>query len=698
MNTARTNKRRLPRLVKILISTAFIVGLLIYTSYTLAKSLEETYEGLLSLEIRDRNGITIKKYQNEKDLYATPIEGLPENLTDLLLEKEDTYFYLHPGVNPISIGRATLAYIKNGRPGGSSTITQQLVKILLGNEQHRTLTNKLKELLYVISLEIQLSKAEILTMYLNSVYLGNQAQGFSVASNLYFDKSPKDLTEQEMIQLLATLSSPSVQNPWKKANENASKLLADTLDVPLYDISSTKNKSHSYQKSSFFEIHSLDIKCEVSCDLTIDSGLNEQIREILDRNISYSYDRGARNAAAVVIKIPENELLAIVGSKDPSSQSEGSQINMALEPRPIGSTVKPLIYGKGFELGLRPYSLVEDREYKYPIATGFSLYPKNYDGQYRGIISLHEALSNSLNVPTVKVLEYISLNQFYDFLENDLEFIPIQDLHSYQFGIALGGLEMDLLTLTHYFTLFAQGGKLKPIQVGITGYGDIVEPPQSNLQEEKQIFDLKHTQLVNKILSDRSTGVNQFGLKSNLNLTQNNYAVKTGTSRDFHDSWVVGFTPDFVVGVWLGNSENTALQQISGQSGAGRAWQEIMELLFSTEYNNKTPFAFDQVADIHMDGSIEFGLLGDIPERYRNVMLGAEIILSPHNQDLFEFKQGTTIPLNSRTEVDWYIDGVYLESGTSVDFNPVSHGTYEVEARQGENREIISLEIVENTF
>src|SRR3989338_2381195 len=138
---------------------------------------------------------------------------------------------------------------------------------------------------------------------------------------------------------------------------------------------------------------------------------------------------------------------------------------MAIKPRPVGSTIKPFIYLKGFEKGLRPYTLVNDREYKFPIATGFPLYPKNYDGAYRGIVPLHEALSGSLNVPTVKTLEYVSLSDFYSFLEHTLGFKPLQTWDSYQYGIALGGLEMDPLTLAHLMTTFGNQGELTPLKL-----------------------------------------------------------------------------------------------------------------------------------------------------------------------------------------------------------------------------------------
>jgi len=676
--------------------TLFILLLLLFfLSYFLKEELLDLYAEEHSLEILDRNGIAIVRYPNEKGHYSNVDAQLPQNLKELLIKKEDRFFYYHPGINPGSIGRAFFNYVFQENPGGSSTITQQLVKILLGNEQERTLSNKLVELLYTISLEIHLTKDEILDMYAKSVYLGNQAQGFASASDVYFDKSLPELNDMELLSLLATISSPSVQNPWKERNADIVKILAEKFNIGNTQFAkATKQRAYNYQLPASFELQSMGIECLKICSATIDQGLTENLREILKRNILHSYERGVRNGAIVVIKVPENELIAIVGSHNPQTISSGSQINMALEPRPIGSTVKPFIYVKGFESGLRPYTKVDDREYKYPVATGFPLYPKNYDGKYRGEVTLHEALSNSLNVPSIKVLEYIGLNNFYDFLDQKLTFLPIQNYEMYQYGIALGGLEMDLLTLTHFFTIFTNNGVLSPLKILIDHENTSAVPPQSRVAEPIKVVDEKYIQLVNKILNDRKTGVEQFGIKSNLNLTQGNYAVKTGTSRDFHDSWVVGYTPDFVVGVWLGNSENKPLLQVSGQSGSGDIWQEVMELMFSTLYNKESSFTFDKIGDFAVEKSIEYGFLDDVLEEHRNLLAEDNIILSPYNEDTFEFTDSISIPFISRTDTEWFANGAYVGEGKSIRFYPKELGWYEIEARTKDSREIIRIKIL----
>jgi len=572
-----------------LISVLIILVCFLTISYFLQKELMDNYKKQASITIRDRTGEIIHIEQNERKYWARYLDEVPSSFKKLLIEKEDKYFYYHFGFNPWSTFQALLGHLGLGPKRASSTIPQQLVKILLEKELERSPKNKIIEAFYALSLEIYQSKETILKMYTNSIYFGNQIQGLSEASRLYFDSSPNLLTNGQIVQLLSTISSPSQNNPAKPKNKETALILAqklgiDNKEIVLTESSSIKRNMEEYFHSSpsYFELKDLINNNSNNQQVTIDKELSEKIREIVKRNIEELESKNAKNGNAVVIKLPENELLTLIGSPDPQSFEEGYQINMLLEPRPIGSTIKPFIYLKAFEKGLRPYTLVEDREYKYITAIGLPLYPKNFDYKYRGTVDLHYSLSNSLNVPAVKVLEYVGLENFYNFLEEDLEFEPIQNLSNYQLGISLGALEMNLLDLTKYFTIFPNKGVLKEIEI----YKD-----NKNLFQNKEIASPEYIQLINKVLNDRKTGIEQFGLKSELNLFQENYALKTGTSRDFRDSWVIGYTPDFLVGVWMGNSDNSSMDEITGQVGAGRIWSETMELLLNSEYNKKTPLA-----------------------------------------------------------------------------------------------------------
>lgn len=683
--------------------SVLIIGSAIFfvLSSKLSDGLIFAYRNNRSVTIKDRNLNKIIIKPNQSGYYDEYVGEVPPLFKKLLLLKEDKYFYYHPGINPISNLRAFLNLLMGNKNLASSTITQQLAKILLKNETERNLKNKMIESIYAVSLEINLSKEDILKMYVNSAYFGNNTQGIEEASRLYFDSSPNFLSEAQVLQLLSTISSPSASNPFKVDSAKNSIALAERIGEKEIEISpftedeiiDKRKRFYDYLKSdSSFELESLGLNCPSNCVLTIDEELNKKLRDILKRNLLAVSDKDVTNGAIVVIKLPENELLSVIGSPDPSLQNFGYQINMAKEPRPIGSTIKPFIYLKAFEKGLRPYTLVEDKEYKYLIGSGFPLYPKNYDYQYRGIVNLHYALSNSLNVPAVIVLENVGLNNFYKFLIEDLRFNPVQDMENYELGIALGGLETDLLSLSYFFTIFPNEGKLLPLKLYRDGT-TLESKLGADFSQNRNIAEKRYVELVNKILTDRKTGAEQFGLKSSLNLLQDNYAVKTGTSREFHDSWTIGYTPDFLVGAWVGNSDNSAMDEISGQSGAGATWNEAMTLMINSEYNKKTPFDLSDVKDLYENGNVEYGLKEDNYEEQKMMLMKNDLILSPHDKDTYLLEKNTEILLRSEEESEWYVDGNILGEGKEIIFSPRNYGSYAIKARSLESEKEESLTI-----
>ncbi len=674
-----------------------LIALFFLALWVTAQDAEKKYRSLLSVTIYDRNGAPLSIKENSKGHYVSSLQTIPVDFTNLLIQKEDKYFYYHLGINPFSTARAVYRYVTGSKTGGASTITQQLSKNLLGTELNRNIFNKLLEAFYSVSIELFNSKEKVLLMYANTVYLGNQVQGFQTGSYAYFDKPLFETTHNERISLLATLSYPNARNPWEERNKDFAESLNKRISPNEIFIEPKPTDGYSFQSENFFELKSAGVNCEKICYTSIDDVLTKNIRAILRRHISSEWTRGARNGAVVVINPQTSEVLALVGSKNPKNTTGGDQINMALQPRPIGSTVKPFIYLKGFMDGLRPYTLVDDREYKYSIATGFPLYPKNYDGQYRGEVTLHESLSNSLNVPSVKVLEFIGLHNFYTFLSEKIKFQPIQSYDSYQYGIALGGLEMDLLTLTHYFTIFPRMGTIAPIRILKDNPENFSLPPQSEIQTKQTVSDKKFTQLVHAIISDRLSGVDQFGLESTLNINASDYGVKTGTSRDFHDSWVVGYTGDFVVGVWIGNTENEPLKQVTGQSGAGAVWHDVMNVLLETKYNSNTTLTKDSVTQFPIDNSNEWGLIDDEVKAHRTLLLGDNIILSPYENDSFEFFEGMTLPLKGAKLVEWFVNGQSIGTIKDVEFSPSTAGTYEIMAldQESNRREIVQVSIIE---
>ncbi len=668
---------------KILISLAILcvafLVVFLWFGYGAQKELTTIYNKQKSVLISDRKGREMCLRLNDKGYYNRYSDNIPARAAELLIKKEDRYFYRHPGVNPVSMAQAFFGRLGIGERKASSTITQQLAKILLGQEADRTIKNKTVESFYALALDAYKGKEEILKMYLDSVYFGNKAQGIREASRLYFGADPEMLTDGKIIQLLATLASPNENNPASESNKKVASMLAKTLRLNSDDLVFTEAKivkenmrGVMHSDASCFEFASFPNAFSQSAEITIDAELAKKVRKIANDNVTELRAKGATNAAALVIKLPENEILAEIGSPDPESLSDGYKINMLTEFRAIGSTIKPFIYLNAFKKNLRPYTLVDDKEYKYITAIGFPLYPKNFDWKYRGIVTLHYALSNSLNVPAVKVLEYVGLDNFYNFLEKDLRFEPIQPLENYQLGIALGSLEMSLDDLAKYFTLFPNNGILKELKIDRNGQ----DAPALKISEPQ------YAALVNKILNDRKTGIEQFGLKSDFNLFQNNYALKTGTSRDYRDSWVIGYTPDFLVGVWVGNADASPTREVSGQAGAGRIWAETMDLLLNSEYNKKTPFDFSLIKEFNKDGNIEYGLIDDNYETQKNILIGkdASLIISPHNGDVFLWEKNTEIIFQAKESVKWFVNDKFLEMGDKYIFAPDKAGQYSIKA------------------
>ncbi|OGZ06758.1 MAG: hypothetical protein A2762_04435 [Candidatus Lloydbacteria bacterium RIFCSPHIGHO2_01_FULL_54_11] len=651
----------------------------------------------ISGEVLDRGGELLLRLPNTKGHYETRGGGSPR-LRELTVLKEDRFFYYHLGVNPVSLARSLSSTLFSGLRAGGSTITQQLVKNLLGNENDRTIGNKISELFYSFALELNTPKEAILTMYLESAYFGRQLAGVEGASQYYFGKNTAALQDGEILRLLVLLSAPSAE-PGSAGNTARAKNIGERLgvsEIPAYEdiprgVQEVKKDPALFELAALYPMSA----CTPSCTLSVDRELTAKIRAIVHDALATKQFASVGNAAVAVIKLGRddepNTLLALVGSPDPYGVSGGSQVNMALSPRPIGSTWKPFIYSRAIERGLRPYSLIDDAEYRYEIGTGYAFYPKNYDGIYRGDVTLHYALANSLNIPAVRALEWGGIDEFGIFLEGALGFTPRRAIDTYQLSIALGGLEMNPLLLAHYFTVFPRGGILAPLEVGSGMRAGV--PMLTMPAEPERIFRATTTALMNKMLADRLLGVEQFGLESNLNLPFAEYAVKTGTSYDYHDSWTVGYTPDVVVVVWIGNSDNKPMDLVTGARGAGKIWNEVMTLLLAE--GDIAPKAFDPrgVVDVSTAEGRSFGLPDDDPPHARLIMKESSIVLEPHDKDVLQFEEGMAVPLRAKHSLVWKVNGTLLGEGEELFWTPTQSGNYTIDAFEQGGPHVASLRV-----
>ncbi|MDD4409591.1 MAG: transglycosylase domain-containing protein [Candidatus Pacebacteria bacterium] len=660
----------------------FLSALLI-TTYLIDKDAITRYESLASDQLIDRNGKTISLKPNNKGNIADYSENYPKEFKSLLLKKEDQYFYYHLGFNPISIIEDSLGRLGLSNRQGSSTINQQLAKNLLGNENERDIKNKMIEITYAISLNVWSNKESILDMYLNSVYFGNQLQGLNSTSLGYFGTSPNNLTTEQNIQILSSINSPNANNPITDNNIERAKSIADNLNIEIDGNKFTPKNTSLKNLNEYKKIRNIPLELTKYSELkgrtglTIDKEIDTRIKESIKKNIEILETKKAKNAAAIIISFPNNEIISMTGSPDPSQFTEGYQINMLERPRQIGSTIKPFIYLKGFEKGMRPYTILDDKEYKFRLSNNSPFYPKNYDSKYHGKLTAHYALSNSINVPALLTLNYVGIDEFGKFLE-EIEFKPHQDIKEYQLGIAMGALEMTPKELASIFTIFPNNGHYNNLQI-------IKDNQETNKRFEptinKQIIDESYIQLINKILNDRKTSIDQFGASSSLNLPIRNYALKTGTSHDYTDSLIVGYTPDFLVAVWVGNADSSETEGVSGQIGAGFIWNDIMQIMINSPYNKKTPLDFSNIKDFSDEGNIQYGLESDDYEKIKNLFEEESSLISwPQDEDIFLFDHQSTIFLKSEDDVIWYVDDKKVSEGKEYPFKPQKKGYYKITA------------------
>lgn len=678
-------------------ATIIVAGLALFLRQ-MDNKLIAVYNANRSTTIADRNGKTIARLANANGYYNEYLSQIPAQISKLLVQKEDRWFYWHKGINPVSIAEALAQRIGLGSRTGSSTITQQLAKILLAQENSRTFQNKITEIFYTLALESFNTKQEILKMYANSTYFGNQLQGIESASLGYFGVGSPMLTPEMSLQMLAALNSPTDSNPRTESNIAKAKTLARALKINVNDANFVLAKTTGKNLAICQENDRLPLELQTYTDkisfapLTLDSQIQEKARRIVADNIDLLSAKLAKNAAAVIINLPQNEILALIGSPDPQSNLEGYQINMLNQPRQIGSTIKPFIYLKAFEKGMRPYTIIDDREYKYYTGDQLPLYPKNYDWAYHGLMTANYALANSINVAAVKTLEYAGVDDFTQFLQQDLNLKTGQDINQYQLGIALGDLETNLLDLAHIFTIFPNNGQ----------YKNLVLSKNSSVNNKifasnnSQVVKKDYVELINKILSDRKIAMDQFGAQSDLNLPAANYALKTGTSHDYTDSWVVGYTPDFLVAVWMGNADASAMDGLSGQLGAGRIWSDLMQMMLASNYNKKTPFDFVDIKDYTDDQGVEYGLSQDDFQKCQNLLLAkdTDLILTPHNNDVFEYTPNARLELSSAKPAAWKINGQDRGNGKSLIFTPPDPGQYQITATSSSQTEEINIVFV----
>ena len=549
---------------------------------------------VISLRLLDRNGDLLREVLSGEEGRCTWIflDEMSPNLLKATVAAEDRSFFVHPGINVFSILRALKQNMTEKRiVSGASTITQQLVRNLF--HYRRTLVNKTLEAWQALRLEKKLTKEEILVQYINRISYGNQAFGIEAAAQLYFDKSARDLSLAESAFLAGLPRAPSLLNPFKTVRQ--AKIRQQDILLQMLDRRDISRPEYSRALAQPLPLTSAGDKFRAPhfCDYilgsltageksrlksirtTLDGSIQNKV-EILARNHIKSLAlKNITNAAVVVMDNRTDSVLAMLGSVDFFDASIGGQVNGAVALRQPGSALKPFTYGLALEQGKTAASLIDDRPINFNTPTG-SYRPMNYDRTFHGPTRIRTALACSYNVPAVSLLETIGPDLLYRRLkESGFESLT-KPPSFYGIGLTLGNAEVTLMELVQAYAALARGGVTRRSRIvnDFVPDGSISRPDSP----AKRIFSREVAYILTDILSDSDARIPAFGYFSPLNLPFP-CAAKTGTTKDYRDNWTIGWTKKYTVGVWVGNFNGEPMHNVSGISGCGPLFKDIMLFL-----------------------------------------------------------------------------------------------------------------------
>lgn len=565
-----------------------------------------------STKIYDRTGevLLYDVHQNVKRTIV-PFENISPWVKKAAIAIEDAGFYEHYGVSFRGIARAI---IYGGSRGGGSTITQQVIKKTLLTDE-KLITRKLKEILLSFRLETAFSKDEILALYLNEIPYGGSIYGIGEASKTFFGKTPLELSLAESAYVAAIPNAPTYYSPYgnhrDKLDERKNLVLRRMLELGY--ISNEEFSVASKEVVVFLPKEPTGIKAPHFVEwikeylvnkygeaaiqengykviTTLNYDLQKKAEEIIAKfgpDVEKNFN--ASNMALVAVEPTSGQVLSMVGSRDYFDVKKEGNFNVALAHRQPGSTFKPFVYGTAFMKGYTPETVLFDLKTNFSTncdAKGVPLSPKikpedcympeNYDGKYRGPISMRDALAQSLNIPAVKTLYLAGINDSL-VTARRMGIESLGDANLYGLTLVLGGGEVSLLDLTGAYGVFANDGVRNP-NTGIIRIedkdGNIIEEFK---QKDEQVLPSEVARKISDVLSDNVARTPEFGANSALYFPGKDVAVKTGTTNDFRDVWTVGYTPHIAVGMWAGNNNNTPLQKNIAGFIITPVWHAFME-------------------------------------------------------------------------------------------------------------------------
>jgi penicillin-binding protein 1C len=556
---------------------------IIFIVFTLDRLFPLPLQKPYSKVIYAKDGTMLTAYLSNDDKWRMEahLDEISPYLIKSIIEKEDKWFCWHPGINPIAVVRALFQNITSGeRVSGASTITMQVARMLEPGD--RTYFKKFEETLRAIQLELHYSKKEILEMYLSMLPYGGNVEGAKAASYIYFNRPPAKLSLAQSILMAVIPNDPNslrvdrkdslankMRNKWIKTfmSDNVFNKL-DLKDALLEPVS---GKRYAIKKiaphftryiSGNFSDNDIKTSLDLSIQKTAEKLLKSYVQRVRGKKVS--------NGAVIIIDNKTNSVAGYCGSADFYDNSTSGQVNGITAVRSPGSALKPILYTLGFDMGmLTPQMKLLD------LPTDFNGYePENFDMKFHGEVSVKYALANSLNVPAVRLLQQEGLDKFISILEKGGFSDIAEHKSSLGLSVILGGCGVRLEQLTSFYTVFANGGKLYPLNYLASGKKDV--------KLSRQIFSAGAVYLTDQILTLNERPDFPVEFLSFTNLPK--IAWKTGTSYGKRDAWAIGYNPDYTVGVWVGNFDGKGAPELSG---AEMAVPLLFEIYNSIDYNPK---------------------------------------------------------------------------------------------------------------
>ena len=594
------------------------LGLFIYYAKDLPRPEKFTERAFVeSTKIYDRTGdVLLYELYGETKREIIPLSEMSDNVKNAVVATEDSHFYSHHGIDFLGILRSVKLNLGSGTATyGGSTISQQLIRSTFLTLE-KSISRKVKELILTLELERRYSKDQILEWYLNQVPIGINIYGVQAASKTYFNKPASELTIAEAAVLAASIKGPSYYSPFGNhldgllgrkdyvidrmaqegyiSSEQAEE--AKNQEIVFAKVSQTIKAPHFvlYVQEYLFETYGRNFleKEGYKVYTTLDWDLQQVAEKSVEDGVEKNKANKARNASLVAIDPKSGEILSMVGSADwfgeqyPEGCTSGKdcmfdpKLNIATYNigRQPGSSFKPFAYVTAFQNGHTPEDIVIDEQTDFgEWGTDKNYIPQNYDGLFRGPVTLRSALAQSLNIPAIKVLLYSAGLQNSINTAKKCGITTLNEPSSfYGPAIVLGGGEVKLLDMVSAYGVFANEGIRYPA-ISILkiedSKGNIIE---QNNKTPKRVLGEEATRMLNSVLSDNNARAPMFGYNSSLYFPDYQVAAKTGTTNNYRDAWTIGYTPNISVGVWVGNNNNAEMAKKASVSLAGPIWRNFM--------------------------------------------------------------------------------------------------------------------------